>query len=81
MVMRTVSFKIHPEQYVQLKAAADEAGIPPGVYARMRALHDSGISVVEARLLSAESNIIQTSKADLKKVAEYLASVIKQSKT
>ena len=78
MVMRAVSFKIHPEQYRILKSAADNAGVSPGVYARMRALQDAGISELEARLAASEATIISTFKGDLKKVADYLVSRLPQ---
>lgn len=78
--MPQVKITIDETQYARLKESADEDGLPLAVYCRGLILSSQSLSELGNAIAEARDAVIETHKADLSKVATFLAERIGSTK-
>ncbi len=71
--MPQVKITISESQYARLKESADADGLPLAVYCRGLILGAQSLTEIGNAIAEARDTIIETHKADLSKIATFLA--------
>ncbi len=78
--MPQVKITVDESQYARLKESADADGLPLAVYCRGLILSSQSLAEIGNAIAEARDTVIETHKADLSKVATFLAERIGATK-